>query len=234
MPTDPSGSREPSRAIVRAEGWFLAGFAVLLIVLAAPLALRDVLLLPHAPVIQGLAEGTPLASDKVQDLSRTLRQLSVLPASDRLELLAARVARRQSDPAAMTHSLKAAARLAPGHSPVWMWLAQTLPVGPEAARALRLSALTGTFEFDATPRRVDLGLRLWPFMDAGDRDAFGRLVLALWDWEPGRLAMIAARYDAYDQVAPYIKAARSDWTILPGSYAIHRLNPQTPYPYDPP
>lgn len=231
MRTEASGSSEQPCLKSRTEVWCLAVLAVLLIALAAPLALREAMLLPHGATVQGLTEGKPLPTEDVEGLKQTLRRLSVLPPSARGDLLAARVARRQFDTVAMTASLKAAATLAPGHGPIWTGLAYALPPGTEAARALRLSALTSLFEFDATPRRVDLGLRLWPYMNTEDRDAFGRLVLALWDWQPGRLAMIAARYDAYDQVAPYLQAARPDWTILPGSYAIHRLTPQVPYPY---
>ncbi|BAE50255.1 hypothetical protein amb1451 [Paramagnetospirillum magneticum AMB-1] len=223
-------------ALRRRPDAVLVGFLGLILMgLVGPAALRELALLPHHATMQALAEGGAMPVDRVAELGAAVAWAETFSTSDRLERLSARINKRRFDRPAEVEALRRAARLAPGDSVNWMRLALDLPPGPDAARALRLSALTNALEYDATPRRVDLGLRLWPYMDDGDKQAFGRLVLALWRWQTGRLAMVAARRGGYDQIAPYLKAvSQEDWEHFTRSYAIHRLNPEEPYLHGPP
>ena len=218
----------------RPDAIILGFLGVLLLVLATPAAVREILLLCHWSTVEGIREGRPLTIDALKNLDGTMKGEHFFPASYRWENLAARLAARRFDRNAEVAALQRAIRLGPGDSMAWMRLAQNLPAGPDAAHALRLSALTNAFEFDATPRRVDLGLRLWSCMDTDDRQAFGRLVLALWRWERGRLAMVAARRNGYDQIAPYLASTPDQQAVFIRSYAIHRLHPEEPYVYGPP
>lgn len=218
---------------LRPDAILLALIGALLLGLALPRALGEALLLPHQATLTGLAENISLPTQDVAELSDVLGLASSLAPSARMEKLAEQIARRQFRPQSAVQALERAARLAPGAAPTWTRLALNLPPGLQAAHALRLSALTNAFDYDATPRRVDLGLRLWPYMDDGDKLAFGRLVLALWQWENGRLAMVAARRQGYDQIAPYLAHSPKDWEIFTRSYAIHRMTPQTPYLHGP-
>ncbi|MFN3076310.1 MAG: hypothetical protein ABT940_05425 [Alphaproteobacteria bacterium] len=218
----------------RFDAMFLIVLGGLLLAGAMPVAVREMALLPHHATQEGLGIGAPLPTEAVSNLARTLSRVAWLGDSERFERLSALVARRRFDREGEIAALRRLARLAPGDSTNWMNLALELPPGVEAARALRLSALTNAFEFEATPRRVDLGLRLWPYLDAEDKRAFGRLVLALWQWETGRLAMVAARRQGYDQIAPYLAHSPEDWEHFTRGYAIHRLNPEEPYLHGPP
>jgi len=58
----------------------------------------------------------------------------------------------------------------------------------EAARAWRLSVLTGAFDPDLMFARERVGLSLWRYMDLPTRDAFGQQLLVHWRWGPGGLA----------------------------------------------
>lgn len=217
----------------RPDALVLGLIGLALVALALPRAIREVALLPHRVVVDGLSANTPLDPRAVNELGSTVLAVHDLAPSSRLDMLAALIARRGFESDSALASLRSAARLAPGSSDIWTRLALGLPPGQEAAHALRLSALTSAFEYDSTPRRVDLGLRLWSHMDDGDKQAFGRLVWALWRWETGRLAMVAARRGGYEQIAPYFSNAPRDWDHFTRSYAIHRLSPEEPYMHGP-
>lgn len=206
----------------------------LLVALALPVAVREMLLLRHWSTFDRIDRRLPLTIDALREADQALAEVRDFPPSERVNQWAARVARRRFDPVTEAAALQHALYWAPGDAMLWMRLAQVLPPGVPAAHALRLSALTNAFEFEATPTRVDLGLRLWPHMDQGDRDAFGRLVGALWRWETGRLAMVAAQRRGYDQIAAYFPAHSRDWDNFTASYQYYRLHPQQPYLYGPP
>lgn len=71
----------------------------------------------------------------------------------------------------------------------------------EAARAWRMSVVTGPFDPDLMFTRVQSGLALWPYMDQDARDAFGRQLLVHWKWGPDGLAEILARFGGGAQAA---------------------------------
>lgn len=101
------------------------------------------------------------------------------------------------DPAAAVPLLRRGLAAAPGRSESWTALAyaQNAADGPSpaAARALRLSILTGPFDLQSTAYRVDMGLHLWEAFDDADRTAFRELVRTQWQWGPGRLTEIVVR-----------------------------------------
>lgn len=206
----------------------LAG--VVAVAVALPLLAGQAFLADQWTRVEAVRAGQAIRLDDLLGLEHALGRLRLLPETARSERLAADVAARRFDRPAELAAWRRVLRHQPGVALGWMRLAQLSPAGPMAAHALRLSALTNAFEFDMTPRRVDLGLRLWPAMDDEDRQAFGRLVRALWRWEPGRLAMVAARYGAFDQIVPYLDGPEAV-AYFRRSYAVHRANPVTPYPY---
>ena len=71
---------------------------------------------------------------------------------------------------------------------------------PEAAGAFRMAALTERFSPELTPVLVATGLRLWPVLDAAQRQALADLTHRQWQWGPGRLAEIAYELYAKPQV----------------------------------
>lgn len=215
------------------DGLAVALLAAALLAFAVPRAIVEIALLPHHATIEGMEDQAPLSVDQVARLKQSLLQWGSVAPSPRVESLIARTALRRFETQDAHEALLRSARLGPGNSATWTRLAFILPPGTKSAHALRLSALTSAFEYDATPRRVDLGIRLWPFMDTDDKQAFGRLVHALWQWETGRLAMIAARREGYDQIAPYLVDSPQDWEHFTRSYAIHRLRPEEPYLHGP-
>jgi hypothetical protein len=77
----------------------------------------------------------------------------------------------------------------------------------EAARAWRMSVVTGAFDPDLMFIRVQSGLALWPYMDRPAREALGRQLLIHWTWGPDGLAEIIARFGAGAQAAQ----AMSPW-----------------------
>lgn len=207
--------------------WFdslvLALLGGLLMALALPRSLVGLSLLPHGDTIESIETRQALDSEQLNQLADSLAAGQDWAPSAARQSLAAAVALRRFDQAEAVAAFRRAVRLAPGASDSWMMLADLLPPGPEAAHALRLSALTNAFDYTRTPRRVDRGLRLWPFLDAQDKQAYGRLVHALWQWETGRLAMIAAQRNGYDQIAPYFADQPEEWDHFTRSYAIYHL-----------
>jgi len=71
---------------------------------------------------------------------------------------------------------------------------------PEASGAFRMAVLTERFSPELTPVLVSTGLRLWPVLDAAQRDALRDLTHRQWQWGPGRLAGIAYELYAKPQV----------------------------------
>lgn len=64
----------------------------------------------------------------------------------------------------------------------------------DAARAWRLSVLTGAFDSHMMFVRIRSGLALWRYMDLLAREAFGRQLLVHWRWGPDGLAELLHRY----------------------------------------
>ena len=81
----------------------------------------------------------------------------------------------------------------------------------EAARAWRLSVLTGAFDPNLMFARERVGLSLWRYMDLPTRDAFGQQLLVHWRWGPGGLAELLAKHGGGDigvaALAPWPDAA---------------------------
>lgn len=66
----------------------------------------------------------------------------------------------------------------------------------EAARAWRMSVVAQPFDPATTPRRLESGFALWPFMDADARDVMDRQVQVFYGWGPTTLAEMTARFGA--------------------------------------
>lgn len=76
----------------------------------------------------------------------------------------------------------------------------------EAARAWKLSVLTGAFDPDLMFARVESGLALWPYMDLEGREAFGRQLLVHWTWGPDGLAEVLHRFGGGEKAAQVMAA----------------------------
>ncbi|WP_448188437.1 hypothetical protein [Azospirillum sp. sgz301742] len=96
-------------------------------------------------------------------------------------------------------SLMAGLALAPGDSRSWLLLAHVEHRRNrllEAARAWRLSVVTGLFDPELMFQREQSGLALWPYMDLDARDAFGRQLAVHWAWGPSGLSELIHRFNA--------------------------------------
>ncbi len=64
----------------------------------------------------------------------------------------------------------------------------------EAARAWRMAVISSPFDPLATPRRMQSGFALWPFMDADARAAMDMQIQVFYAWGPGATTEMAARF----------------------------------------
>lgn len=202
MRTDPaSGARRRRRA---GAGVLSTLLGMVLLVLAGPrLSAEVALLLAERPLREAEA-GRPVAPE----LRRAAEMMEFAAAHGTMARtydsagrawlsLAGTADRGALDRAA--RSLTAGLALAPGDSRSWLRLAYVEHRRNrllEAARAWRLSVVTGVFDPELMFQREESGLALWPYMDLDARDAFGRQIAVHWAWGPSGLSELIHRFGA--------------------------------------
>lgn len=218
-------------AIIRAEWPRIAthlvsvSLGLLLLVMAGPRVVDEMALLKPAAVLAAVDAGLQPGATEITAAALAAAAATDGPVAARANRIAGQLhmaaatrlggidtiaGRAEFDHAAGRFA--AALAEAPGDRFAWWWLVTSRWNSAQhlaAARAWRVAALSGLFDPMLMFARIEGGVLLWPYLDAGAREAFGAQLAVHWQWGPDGLAELLRRLRA-EAIMRQALAGRAD------------------------